>query len=164
MKISWSSEIPHYGGLQREFGFPVAWDILEIIQNFSFKLHRWHRKTLPILKNTVLEFISWISLKTASHLSVQLSLSCVQCFVTPCPAACQSSNHQLPELTQIHVHRVGDAIQPFHPLFSPFPPSFNFSQHQGLFQWVSSFHQVAKVLEFHLQHQSFHWIFRTDIL
>ena len=63
-------------------------------------------------------------------------------------------HHQLPELTQIHVHRAGDAIQLFHPLPYPSPPAFNLSQHQGLFKWVSSSHQVAKVLEFHLQHQS----------
>ena len=58
--------------------------------------------------------------------------------------------HQLPEFTQTHVHRVGDAIQPSHPLSSPSPPTFNLSQHQGLFQGVSSSHQVAKVLEFQL--------------
>ena len=73
-------------------------------------------------------------------------------------------HHQLPELTQIHAHRVGDTIQPSHPLSSPSPPAFNLSQHQGLFQWVSSLHQVAKVLELQLQHQSFQWIFRTDFL
>jgi len=71
-------------------------------------------------------------------------------------------HHQLPELAQTHVHRVGDAIQPPHPLSSPSPSAFNLSQHQGLFQGVSSLHQVAKVLEFQLQHQSFQWIFRTD--
>ena len=64
-------------------------------------------------------------------------------------------HHQLLEFTQTHVHWVGDAIQPSHPLSSPSPPAFNLSQHQGLFQWVSSFHQVAKVLELQLQHQSF---------
>ena len=64
-------------------------------------------------------------------------------------------HHQLLGFTQTHVHWVGDAIQPSHPLSSPSPPAFNFSQHQGLFQWVSSSHQVAKVLEFQLQHQSF---------
>ena len=69
-------------------------------------------------------------------------------------------HHQLPELAQTHVHRVGDAIQPSHPLSSPSPPAFNPSQHQGLFQWVPSSHQVAKVLEFQFQHQSFQWIFR----
>jgi len=57
-------------------------------------------------------------------------------------------HHQLPEITQTHVHWVGDAIQPSHPLSSPSPPALNLSQHQGLFQWVSSSHQVAKVLEF----------------
>ena len=71
-------------------------------------------------------------------------------------------HHQLLEPTQIHVHRVRDAIQPSHPLSFPFPPAFNLSQHQGLFKWVSSLHQVAKVLEFQLQHQSFQWVFRTD--
>ena len=55
--------------------------------------------------------------------------------------------HQLPELAQTHVHRLCDAIQPSHPLLSPSPPAFNLSQHQGLFQGVSSLHQVAKVLE-----------------
>ena len=62
-------------------------------------------------------------------------------------------HHQLPELTQINVHQVSDAIQPSHPLSSPSPPAFNLSQHQDLFQWVGSSHQVAKVLEFQLQHQ-----------
>ena len=58
--------------------------------------------------------------------------------------------HQLPEFTQTHVHRVSDAIQPSHPLSSPSPPALNPSQHQSLFQWVSSSHEVAKVLEFQL--------------
>ena len=62
---------------------------------------------------------------------------------------------QLPEFTQTHVHWVSDAIQPSHPLSSPSPPVFNLSQHQGLFKWVSSLHQVAEVLEFQLQHHSF---------
>ena len=64
-------------------------------------------------------------------------------------------HHQLPELAQTHVHRVGDAVQPPHPLLSPSLPAFHLSQHQGLFQGVSSSHQVAKVLELQLQHQSF---------
>ena len=72
-------------------------------------------------------------------------------------------NH-LPELAQAHVHWVGDAIQPSYLLSSPSPPAFNLSQHQGLFKWISSSHQMAKVLEFQFQHQSFQWIFRTDFL
>ena len=80
-------------------------------------------------------------------------------------------HHQLREFTQTHVQWVSDAIQPFHPLSSPSPPTFNLSKHQGLFQWVntlhevaSSSHHVAKVLEFQLQHQSFQWTLRTDLL
>ena len=68
--------------------------------------------------------------------------------------------HYLSESTQTHIHWVDDAIQPSPPLSSPSPPAFNLSQHQGLFQWVGSSHQVAKVLELQLQHQFFQWIFR----
>ena len=71
---------------------------------------------------------------------------------------------KLQEFAQTHVHWFGDAIQRSHPLSSPSPPALNLSQHQGLFQWVSSSHQVAKELESQLQHQSFQWIFRTDLL
>ena len=69
--------------------------------------------------------------------------------------------HYFPELAQTHVHWVDDAIQPSHPLSAPFP-AFSLSQHQGLFQWVVSSHQLARVLE--LQLQSFQWLFRTDFL
>ena len=72
-------------------------------------------------------------------------------------------HHQLPESTQTHVHWVGDAIQPSHPLSSPSPPALNLSQHRGLLKWVSSSYQVAKILEFQLQHQSFQWTPRTDL-
>ena len=72
--------------------------------------------------------------------------------------------HQLPDLAQSHVHWVGDDIQPSHPRSSLSPLTFSLSQHQGLFKWVSSSHQVAKGLEFQVQHQSFQWIFRTDFL
>ena len=84
------------------------------------------------------------------------------------PVDCSMSSfpvlHYLPEFAQIHDCRVGDAIQPSHPLSSPSPPALSLSQHQGLFQWVSSLNQVAKVLEFQLQHQSFQRIFRTDFV
>ena len=86
--------------------------------------------------------------------SVQ-SFSRIQLFSTPWMAHSTPGlpvHHQLPKFTQTHVHWVVDATQPSHPLLSP-SPTFNLSQHQGLFQWVSSSHQVAKVLEFQLQHQ-----------
>ena len=80
-----------------------------------------------------------------------------------CPTFCDPMNcsmlglpvhHQLPEFNKIHVHCVSEAIQPSHPLLSPSPSALNLSQHQGLFKRVSSPHQVVKVLEFQLQHQS----------
>ena len=88
-----------------------------------------------------------------------------------CPALCDPMNHstpglpvyhQLPKSTQTQAHRVGDTIQPSHPLLSPSPPAPNPSQHQGLFQWVNSSHEVAKVLEFQLQHQSSQWTSLTS--
>ena len=72
--------------------------------------------------------------------------------------------HYLQEFAQVHIHWVSDAIQPSHPLSSPSPPALNLSQHQGLFQWVDSSHEVDKVLEFQLQHQRFQWTLRTDLL
>ena len=98
--------------------------------------------------------------------SVQFS-SVTQSCLTLCHPMNRSTpaflvHHQLPEFTQTHVNRVGDAIQPSHPLSTPSPPAPSPSQHQGLFQWVNSSHEVDKVLEFQLQHQSFQWTPRTD--
>ena len=90
-----------------------------------------------------------------------------------CPTLCDPMDcntpglpvhYHLPEFTQTHVHWVEDNIQPSYPLLPSSPPAFNLSQHQGHFKWVSSSHQVSKVLEFQLQHQSLQWIFRTDLL
>ena len=91
--------------------------------------------------------------------NIQFS-SVAQSYLTLCdPMNCSTLgfavHHQLPELAQTHIHLVNDAIQPSHPLSSLFPPAFNLSKHQGIFQGVSSSHEVAKVLELHLQHQSF---------
>ena len=93
------------------------------------------------------------------------SLNCVQLFATPWTVACQASLSFiiLLEFAQIHVHSFSDAIQPSHRL-SPLALALNHSQHWGLFHWVSSSHQVAKVLEFQLQHQFFQWIYRIDFL
>ena len=93
---------------------------------------------------------------------VQFSSVAQSCLTLCDPMDCSmpgfSVHHQLLELAQTRVHRVSDAIQPYCSLLSSFPPAFNLSQHQGLFQWVSSSHEVAKVLEFQLQHQSFQWM------
>ena len=108
-----------------------------------------------------------VSIMTVSPYQFQFQFSCslvdnflrphgLQHARLPCP-------YQFPELAKTHVHWVGDAIQPSHPLSSPTPLAFNPSQYQGLFQWVGSSHQVAKVLEFQLQHQSFQWVFRISL-
>ena len=98
----------------------------------------------------------------------QLSRSSV---TQSCPTLCNPMDystpgfpvhHQLQELAQTPVHQVGDAIKPSHSLLSPSPPTFNLSQDQGCFQWVSSSNPVACILELQLQHQSFQWLFRVD--
>ena len=107
-------------------------------------------------------------LKLPSLSGIQFSSVAQSCPALRNPMDCSTlgfpNHHQLPKLAQTHVHWVGDAIQPFHPLSSPSPPAFNLSQHQGLFKWVSSSHQMARLLKFQLQHQPFQWIFRTDLL
>ena len=125
----------------------------EIVSEYGFKLHFSYYET---------------SLISFNMFSVQFSSVAQSCPTLCDPMDCSRSglpvHYQLPEFTQTHVHWVGDAIQPSHPLSSPSPPAFNLSQHQGLFQWVNSSHEVAKVLEFQLQHQSFQWTLRTDLL
>ena len=108
--------------------------------NLSFLFHRVRRMPLASI---------WVPFS-----SVQFSRSVVSDSLQP-HGLQPPAHHQLPELAQIHVHWVSDAIQPSLPLLSSSPPAVSLSQHQGLFQWVSSLHPVAKVLEFQLQHQSF---------
>ena len=112
----------------------------------------------------------WIKLNTVFFLLHGKSVSSV---TQPCSTLRDPMNHSAPGLsvhhqllvsTQTHAHLVGDAIQPSYLLSSPSPPALNLSQNQGLFKWVSSSHQVAKGLEFQLQHQSFQWTPRTDLL
>ena len=130
---------------------------------FSFNESSRVWQNLPDLRNAMTFPQSWQTISSVQCSSVAQS----------CRTVCDPMNrstpglpgrHQLPEFTQIHVHRVGDAIQPSHPLSSPFPAAPNPSQHQSLFQWVNSSHQVARVLEFQPQHQSFQRTPRTDLL
>ena len=110
-------------------------------------LHPWHKSHLIMPCDPFNVFRN-----------VQFSSVAQSCLTLCDPMNCSMPglpvHHQLPEFTQTHVHWVGDAIQPSHPLSSPSPPAPNPSQHQGLFQWVNSSHEVAKVLEFQLQHHS----------
>ena len=145
----------------------------------------WKRSIfIPISKKgNAKECLNYHTIVLISHASkIRVRVSVVYLFyisvqfnsvTQSCPTLCDPMNrstpglpvhHQLPEITQTHVHRVSDAIQPSHPLSSPSPPAPNSSQHQSLFQWVSSLHEVAKVWEFQLQHQSFPWTSRTDLL
>ena len=131
----------------------------------SPKVCSWHLYLFCCLTYRV---VVTIFLNPIYMCSVQFS-SVTQSCLTLCDPMNHSTpglpvHHQLPESTQTHVHCVDDAIQPSHPLSSPCPTPLNLSQHQGLFKWVSSLHQVAKLLEFQHQHQSFQWIFRTDFL
>ena len=101
------------------------------------------------------------SVLSSEYLSLVAQSCLTLCDPMDCSTPSFSAHHQLLELSHTHVHQVGDAIQPSHLLSSPSPLAFNLSQHPGLF---SSSHQMAKVLEFWLQHQSFQWILRNDFV
>ena len=118
---------------------------MEIILQYINRSQQYHAITLN-LRNVLRQFSS----------VTQLCLTLCNPMDRSTPGL--PVHHQRPELAQTHVHRVSDAIQPSHPLSSPYPPALNLSQHQGLCKWVSSSHEVAKVLEFRLQHQSFQCI------
>ena len=110
---------------------------------------------ITFLPRSKLLLISWLQSPSAVQFSSIQSISHVWlCDPMDCSTPGLPVHHQLPEFTHTHVHWVSDATQPSHPVSFPSPPAFNLSQHQGLFKWVSSSHQVAKVLEFQLQHQS----------
>ena len=147
-------------------GSPVLHHLLELPQthvHWAGDIVSWKKK--KIQKAPVWFLFTWkLSLVCSSKFSYSVAQSCPTLQPHDCNMPGFPVHHQLQEFTQTHAHWVGDAIQPSHPLSSPAPPAFILSQHQGLFQWVSSPHQVAKVLEFQLQHQSFQWIFRTDFL
>ena len=143
---------------------PLGWSCLNVKMKYLRVL--W-RKGMWLTAECV-ECACWGLLQNSAVSLFQFSSVAQSCLTLCDPMDCSIPgflvHHQLLELAQTHVHWAGDAIQPSHPLsYSP-PPAFNLSQHQSLFQWVSSSHQVAKVLEFQLQHQSFQRIVRTDFL
>ena len=133
------------------------------------QLEKEEQKTIRISRRKEITKIrEEISEKKLKKQWVELSAVTQSCLTLCDPMNLSSPSlpvhHKLLEFTQTHVHQVGDAIQPSHPLSSTSPPAPNPSQHQGLFQWVNSLHEEAKVLEFQLQHQSFQWTPRTDLL
>ena len=120
----------------------------------SYKTNYLCMMWLSIQKSKI---ISWKTIVT--NIRETTSIFQFSSVAQSCPALCDPMNrstpglpvhHQLSEFTQTHVHRVSNAIQPSHPVSSPSPPAPNASQHQSLFQWVNSLHEVAKVLEFQL--------------
>ena len=115
----------------------------------------------------------WVKQMNSSLCTYVFFVPCFCSVAQSCPTLCSPVNcstlgfpvlHYLLESAQTHVHWVSDAIQPSHPLSPSSPPAFRLSQHQDLFQWVSSSYQVAKVLELQPQHQSFQCTFRVDFL
>ena len=153
-----------------DFGLSPKTKCLWAIQR-DWALSNWkiqNRSTLELLSS------EWLTINRSGFINmrkisqrVQFSSVTQSCLASCNPMICSTPGlpirHQLLEFTQTQVHQVGDAIQPSHPLSSPSPAS-NPSQHQGFFQWVNFSHQVAKVLEFQLQHQFFQWTPRTDLL
>ena len=127
--------------------------------SFTFLVLKWIKLSNIQFGKGVLVCLGCFNKNTVDWRAYQFS-SVAQSSPTLCdPMDCSMPglpvHHQLLKFTQTHIHRVSDAIQPSHPLSSPSPPALSFSQHQGLFQWVSSSHQVPRVLELPLQHQSF---------
>ena len=154
--------------------FPI-WNLIHIItfknlikdvsQNLISIAYWWDLKLLERnIKNTILQKNYFKTFFGSVQFS-SVTQSCpTLCDPTNCSTPGLPVHHQLPEFTQTHIHRVSDVIHPSHLLLPPFPLALNHSPDQGLFQQVGSSHQVAKVLELQLQHQSFQWIFRTDFL
>ena len=153
-------------------GFTVSWSLFTfmsiVLMVPSSHLILCH----PLLFLRLIFPSIWVfSNKSAHHIAAAAAAKLLQSCPTLCdPTDCSTPGspvlYYLPELAPTYVHWVGDAIPPSYSLLppspSPSPSAFNLFQHQGLFQWIVSSNQVAKVLELPIQHQSFQWIFRTD--
>ena len=146
--------------------FLFYWSIVDLQCCVSFRyIAKWFSYTFFCIFFFILDYYQICA--------IQLFLVQFSSVTQSCLTLCDPMNgsipglpghHQLLASTQTHVRWVSDTIQPSHPLSSPLPPALSLSQHQGLFKWVSSSHQVAKVLEFQLQQQSFQRTPRTDLL
>ena len=148
----WDTSVKHgsrlVSGLLRWYG---------VLENTASLSTAWNFSPNVVIRKYYIPCLSETSVSSAAQSCLTL------CDPMDCSTPGFPVHHQLPEFTQTHVHWVGDAIQPSHPLSASSPPVFNLSQHQSLFQWVG-LHQEAKVLEFQLQYQSFQWTLRTDLL
>ena len=143
-----------YSFLQSQFFYPLRQKIIPCKNNLIFKSILKSKHSNTCWASMGLLLFPYFS-------SVQFSRSVMSDSLRPqdCSMPGLPVHHQLPELAKTHVHQVSDAIQASHPLSFSSPPAFNLSKHQGLFQWVSSSHKMAKILEFQLRHQAFQWIY-----
>ena len=166
----YQTQVSHIAG-----GFFTSWATREEILIKSLNFDCDYIQSRLILSLLILEINQYWIFQCVNMIYLSIYFSSVQfsSVTQSCPTLCNPMNHSMPrlpvhhqllEFTQTHIHWVGDAIQPSYPLSSPSPPAPNPSQHQGLFQWVNSSHEVAKVLDFQLQVQSFQWTLRTDLL
>ena len=143
------SFILHYKVLMPTVGFPENWRRL---RGFILQPDNWIKMPVMLLHCSSVQFNS-------------VAQSCpTLCDPMNCSTPGLPVHYQIPEFAQTYIHQVSDAIQPSHPLSSPSPSAPNPSQHQRLFQWVTSLHDVAKVLEFQLEHLSFQRNPRGDLL
>ena len=167
-ELNWTEHIPsHYliSVLLFFLTFPsLFFGFLTFFGDFWYVDGTILEKIMP----TELKFSGFIANGIFSVYLHQFSSVAQSCPILCNPVDCSTPglpvHHQLLEFTENHVHWVGDTIQPSQPSSSPSPPALNLSQHQGLFKWVSTSHQMAKILEFQLQHQSSNWTPRTDLL
>ena len=146
------------------------WQGCGVLQSMGLQRGGHDLATEPQPVSHCLHLWNGITVLCSSCVVVRIKLACsvTKSCLTPCePMSCSMPGfpvlHHLLEFAQVHVHCISDAIQPSHPLTPSSPSALSLSQHQGLFQWVSCSHQMTKILELQLQHQSFQWLFRVDL-
>ena len=155
--------------LSENLTYPSNSTVLDFLKYFSWDFPGSAVVKMPCFHCRVHGFQPLSGNWDPACLTVQFSHSVMSDYLQPhglqhSRPPCPSLTHRVSLFWLTQLHWVSDAIQPSYPLLSLSPPAFDLSQHQGLFQWVSASHQVTKVLELQLQHQSFQWIFRTDFL
>ena len=164
----WHLDLPFTGG-SLTLDFPPLWsECLDLLRWNKIIYFKKSGSVPGIDKLSKVWAMTYISIDHSVHFLIQLFSVVKLCLTlyhnTDCSTPGLPVLHCLSDFVQTHVHWVRDAIQPSQLLLLPSPPALNLFQHQGPFQWIISSHQVARVLEHQLQHQSFQWTFRTHFL